>query len=412
MTKKKVLIVDFWVKCPKMGYLFNTLKNLDFDIYILKPSETPVWFGEFIENDHICDTDLHNPTRSLADLSVFCEKNNIKFDAIVTFEDHLVVIASILAQFFNCIHTPLNCMIGSSVNKLLFRNKYNDFDNPNFIKSPISLYIPGNGEKLVINSSKVIKPIFGSDGQGVMKIDPDYDFQQISHYLAESCPEKIPEFKKFNRVFLLEDYIGGGIFSVDGIVQGNKIHFAGINQVGSCPEPYFTQISNTIPANITKDQEEFIYSNISAFLNYIEYDNTPFHVEIKYNDNKIYIIEIGCRAPGGQILKGYEKAFGINFIEQVLNLYSGISVNFEKKFNKHVFQKGVYIFDQCTIDHLEVKQPIEEADEFVQIVKPGDVNKSNKPDCPIYYYSVSDTNIDIIKSKSKKIEESVVIHKI
>lgn len=410
MNKKKVLLVDFWAKCPKMEYLFDTLKNLNFEIYILKPIDTPIWFNEYVKPDHICETNLYNPTRSLADLSIFADINNVKFDGILTFEDHLVVITSVIAQFFGCIHTPLNCMIGSSVNKLLFRNKYNLFDNSNFIKSSIELYIPKDKQKLNIKSPKVIKPIFGSDGQGVIKIEPDYCFQQLSSYIDESCPEKIPEFKNFNRVFLLEDYVGGKIFSVDGIVQKKKIHFAGINQVGLCPEPHFTQISNTIPANITIDEENFIYSNISDFLMYMEYDNSPFHAEIKYKDNKIYVIEVGCRAPGGQILKGYKQAFGINFIEQVLNLYSNNEVTFQKKYKKNILQKGVFLFKNCIIDDIEIKNKIVDADEFIQIAKPGTLNKFPKHDSPVYYYSVSGDSIDIVELKSKNIENSIIIH--
>lgn len=407
MTQPKVLLIDFWVKRPKIDYMFNVLSRLNVDIYLLGPCESIQWLSEVIDDNKVCKTNLHDPVRALSDLSVFKTVSGVNFDAIITFEDQLTVLASILAQFNNCIYTPLSCQKMSSINKLLFRQRYNLFENPCFIKSDINLF---PGQTLINNVPKVIKPIFGSDGQGVRKIEKNTDTETILSYLQRSCPNSMQEFKNFNNKFMLEDYVLGDVFSVDGIVQNGNIHFAGINQVGSCPEPYFTQISNTIPAQIDNKQKQFIYNNMADFIKFAEYDNMPFHAEIKYNNNKIYIIEIGCRAPGGQISKGYELAFGFNFIEQVFNLYLGRPVSFKRQYTKHIHQKGVYLWKNCVVDDIIVPKELPVTpDEFIIIAKPGDTNSYPKPAKPIYYYSVSADSTESVRAKANLLENSINI---
>lgn len=149
---------------------------------------------------------------------------------------------------------------------------------------------------------------------------------------------------------------------------------------------------------------------MADFMKFAEYDNMPFHAEIKYNNNKIYIIEIGCRAPGGQILKGYEQAFGFNFIEQVFNLYLGKPVSFERQYTKHIYQKGVYLWKNCVIDDIIIpKQLPVTPDEFIMIAEPGDTNSYPKPEKPVYYYSVSGDSINVVRTKARLLENSISI---
>ena len=149
---------------------------------------------------------------------------------------------------------------------------------------------------------------------------------------------------------------------------------------------------------------------MADFIKFAGYNNMPFHTEIKYNNNKIYIIEIGCRAPGGQILKGYEQAFGFNFIEQVFNLYLGNPVSFKRQYTKQIHQKGVYIWKDCIIDDIIVPKELPVTpDEFVVIAKPGDINSYPKPEKPIYYYSVSADSVSALRAKARLLENSINI---
>lgn len=406
---KKVLLIGLGNKNPKNQFILKQLKKMNLDFYFLKSYQDENWFTDIIDKNHIFLTDVYNPTRAISDLSVIIQKNNLKFDAIFTFDEHLVLQTSVIAQFFGCIATPIETISASSANKLTFRNKYNKICNKNLIKSAIEII--DNIEENTILSDKdlVIKPLFGNNSYGVKKIYAGKS-NNIKQYVNQSWSTKQEEsYKNFNGVFLLEEYIKGTTFSVDGIVQNNVVLFAGINQFGYSPEPYFFQVSNTIPPVLDKIQQEKIYKTISHSLKELKYNNTPFHAEIKYTDKKIYIIEIACRAPGGQIMKGYEQAYGYNFVKQVINLYLGKPVSFIKKKNNHVLQKGVYIPQNCSIKDFYIPEQTPKCKEFVRILNKGDKNSYPISATPVYYYALTERNKDKIYVKSHKIENDIKI---
>ncbi len=331
---------------------------MDLKVYLVKSQNDVSWFSDVIDPDNILSTDVYNVTRFISDLSLFEEKKHLKFDAILTFDEHLVLQTSVIAQTFACQATPIYTITHSSTNKLLFRKKYNQISSLNLIKVNFDVVCSGNDIKITPSTiDRIIKPLFGNNSYGVKKISSNENIEQLMTYLKKFWSNLQEEcYKNFNDVFLIEDYVKGRTFSVDGIVQNKKIYFAGINEFGYGPEPYFLQVSNTIPPNITPKQESLCYKEVSKVLRQLRYNNTPFHAEVKLYDNKLFVIEIATRAPGGQIMKGYEQAYGFNFVKQVVNLYLNKQVDFKRTKNKFVYQKGVFIYKDCRIKKRSIKE--------------------------------------------------------
>ena len=105
---KKVLLIGLGNKNPKNQFILKQLKKMNLDFYFLKSYQDENWFTDIIDKNHIFLTDVYNPTRAISDLSVIIQKNNLKFDAIFTFDEHLVLQTSVIAQFFGCIATIAN----------------------------------------------------------------------------------------------------------------------------------------------------------------------------------------------------------------------------------------------------------------------------------------------------------------
>ena len=405
---KKILIIGLGSQNPKNKYIFNTIKKLKYDFYILKSYNDNIWFADYIKADHILSGDVYNSSKTIADLSVFVKLHNIKFSAILTFDEHLVMQTSIIAQSFDCIATPLFAVMHSYSNKLLFRETYNRINDKNLIKTSLSV-VEQLSEKILknIKQDKVIKPLFGNNSYGVMKISQFDNIKYIQNYIKSSWSCKQEEnYKNFNNVFLLEDYIDGDTFSIDGIVQNGKIHFAGINQFGYSPEPFFIQISNTIPSKLSIRDQNLCYTTIKRLIKQLRFNNTAFHAEVKYNNNHIYVIEIAVRAPGGQIMKAYESAYGFNFVKQVINLYLGKKVCFKHSKDKFIFQKGFYIYKNCILKNFVLKNKLPKNKEYIKIANNNQSITYPIDAIPLYYYALEENDRDTIIEKSCKIEQS------
>ena len=384
---------------------------MDMVFFILKSEKDDSWMSPYIPKDRIFSTDVYNSTRAIADLSVIIEQNDLKFDAILTFDEHLVLQTSIIAQAFGCIATPIATVIHSSSNKLLFRKKYNMCCSKKLIKPLIKITNTEDLSKIKLSSkSQVIKPLFGNNSYGVKKISSNEDISGLSAYLNQSWSEKQEEsYRNFNGVFLIEDYIKGRTFSVDGIVQNQTIHFAGINEFEYGPEPYFFQVGNNIPPNLSKKEMSLCYTQIGKLIKQLQYENTPFHAEIKLNEGKVFVIEIAVRAPGGQIMKGYEQAFGFDFVRQVINLYINKPVRFKHRKNRFVYQKGVFIYKECDIYNITNANPLPKVCEFIKILHKGDKNHYPINAKPVYYYSIAEKTPTARVNKSMKIEKNIVL---
>lgn len=403
---KRILIIGVGLhkNFKDVGILTN-LKKLPYEIFLAVPINTQNWTEEFIDAGHILRLNFDDLTDCIAKIAVFCGDSS-SFDAILTFKEHFVYQTSVIAQAFNCIYTPLSSIFKASNNKLLFRNYYNQIGDDDIIKSDVKV-VAGDTNKLKISKPMVIKPLFGSSSCGVRLVTPDIDIKQVITQSNDNIA------KKFNtaseRAFLLESYIPGKAFSIDGIIQNKKIHFAGINEYIYSPLPYFVQIGNIIPANITKKQQDFCLKSMRKIIKHFGFNNMPFHAEVILNESGLYLIEIACRMPGGKISRGYELAYGFNFVEQVVNLYLGNPVKFEKTKRNQVIQKGKHLFYDCDILSLNVPTTAFDECDFAVVTNVGEHNFYPSQNKPIYFYTVIANSFKDASHKSENFEKTIDI---
>lgn len=405
---KRILIVGIGDnKNFKEEYILKSLSKLPYEVFILKPITASYWFSNFVTKKNIIIANFNNITECVSKVSLFCEFHNISFDAIFAFKEHMVVHASIIAQAFNCIHTSINNIFHASNNKLMFRKHYNTIMDKNIIKSDCSIVTTSKSINN-INFPIVIKPIFGSSSCGVQLIQNKKQINEALKISRQSILDKFSDAT--DRNFITETYIDGPAFSVDGIIQNKNIIFAGINEYIYGPKPYFIQTGNIIPANISKNKIDLCLKSVSKIIKYFGYNNTPFHAEIILTPNGVYLIEIACRMPGGKIPRGYELAYGFNFVEQVVNLYLGKPVEFKKQYERQVIQKGKHIFKKCELLKVDIPKRLFKEQDFEQISFANEKNSYPSKNKPIYFYTVVSNNIDTAIKKCNSIENAVHIY--
>jgi biotin carboxylase len=376
-----------------------SLQDLGHNIFVLQSEMSKGWS----DGMSLVIADLLNLENTISKISAYSKENNISFDAIFTFKERFVLAASVLAQAFNCVHTPIKSISNSSVNKLQQRKLYNTIKNPNMGYIDYDIIFDLNALP-IINKDKVIKPIMGTGSAGVQKISKG-DVVDLK-FIGGSLKNK---YETNDKIFMLEDYIDGKVYSIDGIVQNQQVHFAGINEYIYGKPPYFIQTGNIIPADLKAGKQNFCFESVEEIIRHLEFNDCPFHAEIALKDNKAYLIEIACRMPGGQIPRGYELAYGFNFSEQVANLYLGKEVSFKKSSNWQVIQKGIHLYENVEILDVNIPDKTTGEIDFAQVSKAGDINSYPLNNKPIYYYAVREENLELAKKKCAAIEKSVKI---
>lgn len=139
----------------------------------------------------------------------------------------------------------------------------------------------------------IMKPIDANSSRGVYSITCENDI--IAHF------EETISFSKKERSILLEEYIEGTEFTVDGI-KTEKGH---VSLAISEKKHYSHNENIACSLYFSHKSQEFDYESLRRMNDrFIESSGLPFgltHAEYKYRDGKFYLIEIGARGGGNLI---------------------------------------------------------------------------------------------------------------
>lgn len=199
------------------------------------------------------------------------------------------------------------------LNKFLKKNKFN---YPHFTNKL-------NNTRLINFKKKVIvKPINSSGSRNVFLITKD---------------KIVNLFKKNNSLkkkhFLVQDFIPGNEYMIDGIIFKKKIHEFLISK--KIKVKGINTVSQTIfyKKNIlSRELSQKIYRTILLFLTKINYINGLFHIELIIFNNKIFIIDVAPRGPGFFVLEDYLcKIFKANILKKLIQIELGKKIVYKQK---------------------------------------------------------------------------------
>jgi carbamoyl-phosphate synthase large subunit len=225
----------------------------------------------------------------------------------------------------------------------------------------------------------IIKPIDSQSSRGVFTIRSREElFSKVGETLSYSNREKS---------FLVEEYIDGAEFTIDGLMV-NGHHY-----------PLCISVKEMYPQNPNVSRMQS-YSYHSSRYNYddlraankklYELAGLPIgltHAEYKFHNGRFYLIEAGARG-GGSNLSGKIVPFmsDIDNYDYLIREALGLPVD-EDKLNRHVFSESKYVvmrffdFGEGTVERVDGKEFLCSHPMLLDYqlnVKPGDVLKNPK----------------------------------
>lgn len=398
-------------------FTLDALRREGVNLFIAT-SSTPNWLTDYTPPENIISTDPYNSFRLLADITAYSEFHAITFHGIGTFTEHTVIQTADTAYACGLPGLDPRAARRSSSNKLLMKKHCREAGIP-VARSRVIPSLDSNHLKLAIRelgTPCVIKPIFGSDSYGVIKIDSSSRLDEISSEITNNtCPSKLEVFKNFGGTFLLEEYIPGTMISVDGIVSAGDILIAGAVEYVMGPEPHFTQEANYIPARIGAREFDSARSLLIDAVHALGFDNTGFHCEMRLGPEGPVLIEIAARLPGGPLQLGYLKSTGINLTREIIHVWFGEKSSFVKSKTCHVLQKAVFPRAAGKIRIASIGSPRSVAGDepvwdFKLFARDGEQARTY-PEIPrpLYYYALEAPTAHELQEMSERFESSVVI---
>lgn len=163
----------------------------------------------------------------------------------------------------------------------------------------------------------IVKPRVNSASRGVSLVQNESDFKRAINY-ALNYSDSINDI-------LIEEYIEGIQYSIETVsFKGRHYVVAVTREVLSGP-PYFMERMNIIDA----EENHELYSKMASFakkiLDVINVLVGPCHIEIKIQEDAIYLIEVATRS-GLLRDKLIKTAGGEDYSKLILNSYLGIEL--------------------------------------------------------------------------------------
>ena len=157
----------------------------------------------------------------------------------------------------------------------------------------------------------VVKPCEGSSKAGVSFVKNSNDFKDAVRYAQESTKGEI----------IVEEYIKGKELSVESISYKGLHQVIQITDKDSSEAPHFVELGHHQPALISPEVESKIKTIVPKILTAIDYANGASHVEVKYNGEDIYLIEVNLRGGGDDISnKLVQLSTGIDYLRCMIEV--------------------------------------------------------------------------------------------
>jgi biotin carboxylase len=136
---------------------------------------------------------------------------------------------------------------------------------------------------------------------------------------------------------LIEEFLQGPQYLIEVLVHNGYVNIVAIieQQV-----TYFQRFIVTGYALLAEVKEALYYSifaSISSILNQLGMENGACHFEMRMVNGEWKLIEINPRISGGAMNRMIEVAYGINLVEETIQVYLGNMPNLNKKQNKFVY---------------------------------------------------------------------------
>lgn len=138
----------------------------------------------------------------------------------------------------------------------------------------------------------ILKPSRNSGSRGIAKVNCKIDKSEFINLYKTALKES-----RDNSV-LIEQFIDGPEFSVEIIVWNDNVNVLTITDKKTTGAPHFVELGHNQPSCYPQETVKKIINAAIIGVKALKVNNCACHAELKFQDGKAYIMEIGARLGG------------------------------------------------------------------------------------------------------------------
>lgn len=181
-----------------------------------------------------------------------------------------------------------------------------------------------------LDGAAILKPSRNSGSRGIAKIEKGITKKQFEEcYNNALCESR-------DHLVLIEQFIEGPEFSVEIIVWNNQVSVLAITDKKTTGSPHFVELGHNQPTCYPDDIKRLVEDAAIAGVKALQVNACACHAEIKVQDGKAYIMEVGARMGGDFISTVLTPlSTGIDMVAAAINCSLGIEPDLTPKAQSH-----------------------------------------------------------------------------
>ena len=206
----------------------------------------------------------------------------------------------------------------------------------------------------------IVKPTDRSGSRAIQKIETEQELPEAM---------KAAQEVSFEHKAIVEEYIEGEEFSMEGISFQGKHEFLTVTRKSTTGAPYYIETGHIEPAGLSDEMIQSIEEMLQKALDALGVTNSATHSEFKITpDKQIRIIEIGARM-GGDCIGSHlvELSTGYDYLKMVLDVALGKEPVLEKR---HKPQNALIRFIMKEENIRELERVCGECPELIYEISP------------------------------------------
>lgn len=171
-----------------------------------------------------------------------------------------------------------------------------DLDDP--IESLLESRIPNPESRYPC----VVKPVSLSGSRGVMRADDPRDLGAAVDRLRAllKSPDVLAERSRSHREILVERFIPGHEYAVEGVMHDGVLHVIAIfDKPDPLDGPFFEETIYVTPPDLPPAVERGIVGAVTAATKALGLHHGPVHAECRVTPSEVYVLEVAARPIGG-----------------------------------------------------------------------------------------------------------------
>ncbi|MEH7513815.1 ATP-grasp domain-containing protein [Gottfriedia acidiceleris] len=254
------------------------------------------------------------------------QKQGKQIKCILSFVHSYVYMATTLSEEF-CPSVVSSDPILKMENKILTRELLRDIPlSPHY-----AVYTPDHSLNNFIDKHKgylplILKSPTSAGSKDVLLVNDEIQFKLAIQKLLDNSGQ-----------ILLEEYLAGPQYLIEVLVNNGEVHIVAIIEQQITYLHRFIITGYCLLPDIEQSLYDSILETVSSILKAFQLNNGACHLEMRLVNGSWKLIEINPRISGGAMNRIIEVGYGINLVEETIQLMLGNEPCLTRKHSKYVY---------------------------------------------------------------------------